>query len=657
MENRKEFTYFAEQFADIRILRYKVSGFEQLTPNQRILLFFLSKAAHSGRDILWDQNYKHNLAIRKTLEAIVKSYNGDRNSDEFKQFMVYTKRVWFSNGIHHHNSMDKIMPDFTASYFKELVQNSDWDEFPESFYNELELFKALIPAIFDPEVDAKRVSLDSKHDIVENSACNFYEDVSQKEAEEFYAAMGDPNEKEPPSYGLNSKLVKEGGIVKERVWKVGGMYSSAIVKVVFWLEKALDVAENETQKAAFEKLIEYYKTGDLKTFDEYNKLWLQDTNSIVDVINGFIEVYGDPLGRKATFESVVSIVDVEASKRAKTISDHALWFEQHSTTDARFKKNEIKGISAKVVNVVNESGDCSPATPIGINLPNADWMRASYGSKSVTINNILEAYDAVSRETGVLEEFAWDEKEVKWAKEHGTLCMSLHVDLHEIVGHGSGKIIDGVGDPADTLKNYASTIEEARADLVALYYAIDPELVKLGLMPSLDTGYSEYNSYIRGGLLTQLVRVELGKDLEESHMRNRQLIAKWAFEKGIPEQIIEKKTKDGKSYFVINDYEKLRIVFGDLLREIQRIKSEGDFEAAKSLVEDYGVKIDRDIHQEVLERWAKLNIAPYSGFINPIVKAIEKGGQIVDAQIEYPNDFSQQMLYYSTNYSLLPEYN
>lgn len=469
--------------------------------------------------------------------------------------------------------------------------------------------------------------------------------------------MGDPDEKEPPSYGLNSKLIKENGKIKERVWKVGGMYTASIEKVVHWLEKAVRVTENDKQKAALEKLIEFYRTGKLKTFDAYNILWLQDTESIVDVINGFIEVYGDPLGRKATFESVVSVRDVEATKRAKTISDNADWFEHNSSTDKEFKKDTIKGVSAKVINVVNESGDCSPATPIGINLPNADWMRAEYGSKSVTISNILEAYDVVSRETGVIEEFAWDEKEVTLAKEHGTLGTSLHVDLHEIVGHGSGKIKDGVGDPADTLKNYASTIEEARADLVALYYAIDPKLVELGLQPSLDTGYSEYNSYIRGGLLTQLVRVEVGKDLEESHMRNRQLIAKWAYEKGQAEKVVEKKIRDGKTYFVINDYEKLREIFGQLLREIQRIKSEGDLDAAKALVEDYGVKIDLELHKEVMERWNKLKIAPYSGFINPVINAIEENGIVVDAKIDYPDDFAGQMLYYGEHYSYLPTYN
>ena len=658
MNNTNQFNIQTEQFADIRILRYQVPGFNELPLKQKELLYYLYEAALSGRDIIYDQNFKHNLFIRRALENIYKTYPGDRKSEEWQQFVVYLKKVWFSNGIHHHYSMDKFVPDISEEYFKTLIKGSEFSGFPGDFNLTDELADEIVPLIFDKNIASKRVVQDEGVDMIEASANNFYEDVSQQQVEGFYKNITDASADRPVSFGLNSKLVSQDGVVTEKTWKLGGMYHDAISKIIFWLEKAVEVAENKTQQAALQKLVEYYKTGDLKTFDEYNILWLKDTESDIDVVNGFIEVYGDPLGRKATFESVVSIRDEEATKRAKTISDNAQWFEDNSPVNPAYKKETVKGVSAKGINVVVESGDCSPSTPIGINLPNADWIRDEHGSKSVTINNIMVAYDLASRESGAIEEFAFSDEEVKLAKKHGILATNLHVDLHEIVGHGSGKLKAGVGNPSDTLKSYASTLEEARADLFALYYATDPKLIKLGLMPEIEVGKTEYNSYIRGGLMTQLVRVELGKNIEESHMRNRQLIVKWAFEKGKPENVILKKVKNGKTYFVVNDYEKLRWLFGELLHEVQRIKSEGDYEAGKNLVETYGVKVDYGLHKEVLERWKKLNIAPFAGFINPKLTAVyNNDGTIKGVKIEYPDDFAMQMMEYAEGYSYLPDYN
>ncbi|MEA3504932.1 MAG: dihydrofolate reductase [Bacteroidota bacterium] len=653
-KNEEIFEHKAEQFADIRILRYNIPGIEEMSDRQKELLYYLHEAALSGRDILWDQNFKHNLLIRKTLENIVRTYKGDRDNDEYKAFMIYTKSVWFSNGIHHHYSTEKIDPDFESDYFDLLIKNSDIDGFSKKFDSVETLLSFIKPIIFDKNIAAKRVSLDSDKDLIKASANNFYEDVTQQEVEEFYNKMIDKTDSEPISYGLNSKVVKKNGEIVEEVWRVGGMYDAAISKIVYWLEKAVEVAESELQASSLKKLVEYYKTGDLRKYDEYSILWLQDTESVVDVINGFIEVYGDPMGKKGTFESVVSIKDFEATKRAKCVSDTAEWFEKNSPTQKEHKKEEIKGVSGKVINVVVEAGDCSPSTPIGINLPNADWMRSKYGSKSVTINNIVTAYDIVSKSSGGLEEFAFSKKEVERSKEFGTLASNLHIDLHEIVGHGSGKIIDGVGDPSETLKSYSSTIEEARADLVALYYATDEKLIELGLMPSVEVGKAEYDSFIRSSLLTQMVRIKLGSNLEESHMRNRQLIAKWVFEKGEKENVIEKVKKDNKTYFVINDYKLLRKYFGMLLKEVQRIKSEGDYDAAKMLVENYGVKIEKQLHAEVLERWEKLNIAPYSGFINPVL-SLTTDDSSATLGVDYPDDFTQQMLYYAEEYSFLNE--
>ncbi len=511
----------------------------------------------------------------------------------------------------------------------------------------------LLSVLFDPNVDNKRVELDTEKDIIAGSANNFYEGLTHKEVEKFYAKKVDLEAEEPISLGMNSKLIKEDNKIREEVWKVGGMYSKAIEKMVYWLNKATKVSENDIQKQALSKLIEFYETGDLRKFDKYSILWVQDTACEIDVIHGFIETYGDSVGKRATYESVIQLIDKESTKRAKSISDNAQWFEDNSPTDKEYKKEKVTGVSARAVYVIAEAGDCAPSTPIGINLPNADWIRSKYGSKSISISNVLQAYDEVGKNSGALEEFAYSEEEVKLSKKYSLIASNLHIDLHEIVGHGSGKLKKGVADPAHTLKNYASTIEEARADLSALYYARHPKLVELGLMPSTDVGKTEYNSYIRGGLMTQLVRIQLGKNIEESHMRNRQLIAQWAFELGKRENVIERKKKEEKTYFVINDYDELNVIFGKMLKEIQQIKSEGNYKAARHLVETYGVKVDIDLHKEVIKRWKKLKIAPYSGFIQPELSPVIENNKIVDVKINYPKDFKAQMLYYAEEYGFL----
>lgn len=655
---KEEFKYQTEQFADLRIQRYQVPGFDTLSLQRKKLAYYLYQAALSGRDIIWDQHYKHNLYIRRTLEAIVKNYKGDRTTDDFQKFMVYTKRVWFSNGIHHHYSSIKIMPGFSSTYFAELVKNSPGGDFPLQKGETLDdLIRKLTPILFDPTVDAKRVNLDPNVDMIATSANNFYEGVTQREVEKYYKRIINPGDPHPISYGLNSKMMKKDGKIVERVWKVGGMYSPAIEKIVYWLEKASQVAENDKQKKALDLLIKYYKTGDLKVFDEYNIAWVQDTNSLIDVVNGFIEVYGDPLGYRGSFESVVSVKDMEATRRIATISNNAQWFEDHSPIMDAHKKKNVKGVSAKVITVVVESGDASPSTPIGINLPNSNWIRAEYGSKSVSLGNIIHSYNKVSEGSGMLEEFWYSQKDIELAKKYGTIANDLHTDMHEVIGHASGKLEPGVGTPKETLKNYASTLEEARADLVALYYILDPKLVEIGVMPTTDVGKVAYLRYILNGLMLQLRRLQPGENLEEAHMRNRQLIAKWAYEMGKPDNVIEEVHKDGKTYFVINDYQKLRVLFGRLLREIQRIKSQGDYDAAQKLVETYGVKVDPKLHEEVLKRFEKLNIAPYGGFINPRLVPVMKGDQIVDVKVEYPDDFTEQMLEYARDYSFLPTYN
>lgn len=653
---KDDFNYLVEQFADLKIMRYQVPGFENLSLNQKELVYYLSQAALCGRDIIFDQNYRYNLAIRRTLEGIVDSYKGDRNSAGFAKFMVYTKRVWFSNGIHHHYASDKFLPEFSKEYFAEIIHNSDAAKLPVREGKTVQdLLTELTPVIFDPSVAPKKVSLDAEKDLVLSSAVNFYENVTEAEAENYYASVQQPNPEEPLSLGLNSKLVKENGKLIEKTYKVGGLYGKAIEQIVSWLKKASSVAENENQKAVLDKLISFYVTGNLKTWDEYNVLWVEDLKSHIDVVNGFIETYEDPLGRKATWESIVNFKDIEGTRRATIISSNAQWFENNSPIDPRFRKNKVKGVTAKVITVAQLAGDCYPSTPIGINLPNADWIRKEHGSKSVTIENITYAYDQASLGNGVLEEFTLTEEERELSRTYGSLAGNLHTDLHECLGHGSGQLLPGIS--SEALKNYSSTLEEARADLFALYYLLDPKMVELGLIPTPDVAKAEYNSYIRNGLLTQLTRIEPGKSIEESHMRNRQLICKWCMEKGAADNVIEKVSKEGKTYFRINDYEKLRKLFGDLLAEMQRIKSEGDFAAGKAIVENYGVNVDKNLHKEVRERFEKLNVAPYGGFINPVFTPVMNGGKITDIKVEYPDDYSGQMMNYGRNYSFLPTYN
>lgn len=654
-----EFEVQADQFADLRVLRYRIPGFAELPLPQKKLAYYLYEAALNGRDIIWDQNYRHNLLVRRTLEGIVRTYEGPREGADWDAFMVYAKRVWFSNGIHHHYSMKKMLPEFSKEYLATLLKGSKAEELPLTKGQTAEqLADVLAPVLFDPKLAPKRVDLDPKKDLVKASATNFYgPDVTQKDVERFYRKKIDKKDATPISWGLNSQLVKQKGKLVERVWKADGMYGAAITEIVKWLKKAAEVAEGDAQRTALEKLAAYYETGDLRTFDEYSIAWVADTESRVDVVNGFIEVYGDPLGYRGAFESVVSIRDMEASKRIEAISKEAQFFEDNSPIPDAYKKKDVKGISAKVITVVVESGDASPSTPIGINLPNANWIRAQHGSKSVSLGNIVSAYEEATKQTGVLEEFAASEDEITRARAHGGLADLLHTDMHEVIGHASGALKKGVGTPKETLKNYASTLEEGRADLVALYYLMDPKLVEIGVMPSLDVGKAAYDDYIRNGMMVQLARLEKGEDLEEAHMRNRQMIAKWVVEKGAKDGVVEKVERDGKTYFVVRDYEKLRELFGQLLREVQRIKSEGDYKAGKALVEGYGVKVDPKLHEEVLRRYEALNIAPYAGFINPRLVPVMEGDEIVDVKVEYPEDFVEQMLEYGEKYSRLPVVN
>ncbi|HRY32224.1 MAG TPA: dihydrofolate reductase [Bacteroidales bacterium] len=650
---QETFQFLLEQFADLKIMQYQVPGFDSLSLDQKKLLYYLSQAALCGRDIIYDQNYKHNLMIRKTLENIYQTYKGDKETGEWKQFVVYLKRVWFSNGIHHHYASEKIMPEFSKEYFNQLIQNSDIKGFPLKDGETAEAFAAMItPLMFDPLLDAKKVNLDPSQDLVLTSAVNFYEGLNQQEVEAYYAAVKVPGDTAPVSYGLNSKLVKSDGKTTELVYKADGLYGQAISQIVFWLEKAMTVAENDQQKKGLELLVDYYRTGSLKTWDDYNVNWVNDLDSRVDYVNGFIEDYEDPLGFKATWEAVVNFKNLEATRRTEIISRNAQWFEDHAPTDPRHKKKEVKGVSAKVITTAQLGGDCYPATPIGINLPNADWIRKVHGSKSVTMDNITYAYDQAAIGNGFLEEFCYSEDERKLAEKYGYQAGSITTDLHECLGHGSGQLLAGVSSGA--LKNYQSVLEETRADLFALYYIIDPKLIELGIMPNEEAAHAEYNAYIRNGLMTQLTRIEIGKNIEQAHMRNRALIAAWAFEQGSDEKVIEKKVRDGKTYFVINDYQKLRGLFGRLLKEIQRIKSEGDYEAGKTLVEKYAVKIDPALHKEVKDRFGKLHIAPYGGFVNPVLTPVMKGEEITDILLQYPGDYTGQMLEYSAKYSFLP---
>lgn len=648
------FHYTVEQFADLQILRYRVPGFERLSLKQKMLVYYLSQAALEGRDILFDQNGKYNLQIRKLLEAVYIHYQGDRTTEDFQQFEIYLKRIWFSNGIHHHYACDKLVPGFSAEYLTHLMASVDPSVLP---VNKGESVRAmcdkLFPVIFNPDVMPKRVNQADGEDLVLTSAANYYEGVTQAEAESFYAARkaeGSPTE--PVMYGMNSRLAKVDGQIQEQVWKVGGMYSAAIGKIIGWLEKAGEYAENESQHEVIRLLIDFYRTGDLHTFDVYSIAWLKDTASHIDFVNGFIESYGDPLGMKASWESIVDFKDAEATRRTELISSHAQWFEDHSPVDARFKKEAVKGVSAKVITAAILAGDLYPSTAIGINLPNSNWIRSVHGSKSVTIGNLTEAYNRAARGNGFREEFVYSDVERKLLDTYADITDDLHTDLHECVGHGSGKLLPGVD--ADALRAYGSTIEEARADLFGLYYLADAKLVEWGLVPDAEAYKAEYYSYMMNGLMTQLVRIEPGRTVEEAHMRNRQLIARWVLEQGREAKVVELVVREGKTYVRVNDYAQLRALFGKLLAEVQRIKSEGDYEAARRLVETYGVQIDSALHAEVLQRYERLHLAPYKGFVNPVYTLqTDAEGNVTDVQIAYTEGYAEQMLRYSREYSNL----
>ena len=652
---KEEFSYIVDQFADLQILRYQVPGFENLSLRQKQLLYHLSEAALMGRDILFDQNGRYNLVIRRTLETVYQYGTVDKSSVDYQAFEVYLKRVWFANGIHHHYGEDKFIPGFSEAFFDAAVRSVDVSLLPLKAGETVDtLLARLKPVIFDPTVMPKRTVQSGDTDWIQASANNYYgEDVTQAEVEAFYGKMkAEGDSRCPLSYGLNSRLEKENGQLVERVWKVGGLYSEAIERIVAELEKATAFAENEKQRQIIATLIDYYRTGDLRTFDAYSILWVEDTDSQVDFVNGFIETYGDALGLKASWESTVNFRNEEATRRTQTISENAQWFEDHSPVDQRFKKERVKGVSAKVITVTMLGGDCYPSTPIGINLPNADWIRRDHGSKSVTIENIMEAYDKASQGSGFSDEFVWSDEERNRIKTYGFLTDMLHTDLHECLGHGSGQLLPGT-DP-DALKAYASTLEEARADLFGLYYLADPKMQELGLVPDGEAFKAEYYKYMMNGLLTQLVRIEEGKDVEEAHMRNRQLIARWVFEQGAADKVVELKKRDGKTFVVINDYQQLRALFGKLLAEVQRIKSEGDYEAGRSLVENYGVKIDPVLHHEIRERYVRLHLSPYKGFVNPIMREVkDDSGHVTDITLDYTEGYAEQMLRYSRDYSYL----
>ena len=640
-----DFKYLIDEFADIKIMRYRIPGWESLTLRQKEYAYHLGEAAKYGRDILWDQNCRYNLQVRKVLERILENYQGDRECVDFQNFTVYAKRVFFSNGIHHHYAEDKFFPDCPQEYFRSLMEASGCD---------MSSADGLLKVIYDPDIFPQRKSNDPDGDIVALSAVNFYEGVTRDEVEEFYRKMTDPSDGEPVSYGLNSKVVKgPDGVIREEVYRIGGLYSTALEKIAGELEKAAAVAESDLQKQYISTLIAYYRTGDLELWDKFNIEWVQDTLGTVDFMNGFVEDYNDPLGRKATWEGIVNIKDHEASERTRVLSENAQWFEDHSPVDPRFRKKSVKGISAKVINATTLGGDCYPSTPIGINLPNADWIRKEHGSKSVTIANITHAYDLAAQESpkNTLNEFAWDEGEISAAKKYLSLTDEIHTDLHECLGHGSGQILPGVSPNA--LKEYSSTLEETRADLFGLYYMADPKLVELGILPDMEAYKAQYSNYIRNGMMVQFSRVELGRKNTEAHMQNRKLIAEWCYEQGRDAGVIGKKTRDGKTYFVVNDYEALRGLFGRLLAEVQRIKSEGDYEAGKKLVETYAVNIDPVLHKEVKERYDALGLRPYGGFVNPEIVPVVKNGKTVDYKVEYPDDYLGQMLEYGRKYATL----
>ena len=646
-EEKSEFSHFSEQFSDLKVLRYQIPGFDKLTLNQKKFVYYLTEAGLYGRDIMYDQNYRHNLKIRRALENIYLNFNGNKNDNQWKSFEIYLKRIWFSNGIHHHYSNDKFDPDFSQEYLKNLMNETN-----------TELNNQVFDLIFN-DVDSKKVNRDKSKGIIIGSSVNFYDpDITEEEVENFYNNIKVPDPKKPISLGLNSKLVREDGVLKEKVWKKGGMYSESIEKIIENLEIAKKYAENKKQADALGLLIKYYETGDLKIWDDYNVAWVETTEGDVDYINGFIEVYNDPKGYRGSYESVVQIKDFEMSKKMSAISSEAQWFEDNSTIMDVHKKKNVVGISYNTVNVAGEAGDASPSTPIGINLPNANWIRANHGSKSISLGNILYAYGNAGS-SGRLEEFAYSKEEIELEKKYGKDADNLHTALHEVIGHASGQIVDGVGKPKETLKNYASSLEEARADLVGLYFIVDKKMEELGISPSSkDMGRTSYDGYIRNGLMTQLIRIKLGDDVEQAHMRNRQTVSKWVYEKGLSDNVIEKIVENDKTYFVINDYEKLRELFGELLREIQRIKSEGDYEAGKNLIENYGVKIDQKLHEEILKRNEKFTSAPYSGFINPVLTPeLDDKGEIIDIKVEQPESFAVQMIEYASRYSTLPDSN
>jgi len=656
-EDEDDFDFIAEKFGDIEILRYPVQGWDSLPGRQKELIYYLSQAAIQGRDIIYDQNYKHNLTVRRTLEAIYEHYDGDREAEDFKALELYLKKVWFNNGIHDDNSSDKFYPEMSEDAYVKLLSAIPDKYLPMNEGENRDIFTLRTSTIiFDKTFETKRVNQAQGVDLIKTSACNYYGDgVTQADVENFYNAMKVPGDSTPVSYGLNSKLVKENGELKEKVYKVGGMYGKALEKVVFWLEKAQAVADTEQQKQSIAYLIDYYKTGDLKTFDAFNISWVKDLSSHTDFVNGFTETYGDPLGIKASWESVVNFKNDAATARTETISNNAQWFEDHSPIDDQFKKEKVKGVSAKVITAAMLAGDCYPSTPIGINLPNADWIRKDYGSKSVTIENITYAYDRAAAGSGLLEEFVYRKEERERAQKYGFMTHNLMVDLHECLGHGSGQLMPGV--TGNELKAYGATIEEARADLFSIYYIADPKMVELGLLPDEDAYKAEYDSYIRNGMMLQLNRIAPGKNIEQTHMRNRQLIASWVYEHGKDDKVIEKIVDDGKTYFVVNDHRQMRALLGQLLKEIQRIKSTGDYEAAKNLVEKYAVKVDTALHQEVLARYEALDLASHKGFINPRYLPVMEDGKIVDVKLDYTESYAEQMLRYSKENSHLPHYN
>jgi dipeptidyl-peptidase III len=653
-EVKDNFKYFVDQFEDMRVLKYKLPEFELLSLQQKKLIYYLGEAALCGRDIFWAQNFKYNLMIRKTLEAIIGSYSGDKESPDYKAFLVYAKRVFFTNGIHHHYSNDKLKPGFNETYFEKLIKGSDPVFLPlEKDETKEKLIALLSPVIFNENLYARKIEQRSGADLVMESATNMYEGVNQKEVEAFYADKTDPKEPHPISIGLNSKVARRDGMIIEEVYKSGGLYGPAIDQIIMWLEKAKTVAETDMQKTEFGLLIDYYKTGDLKTWDDYNVVWAKDTDPVIDYNNGFIETYGDPLGMKATWEAIVDYKDIEATKRTDIISANAQWFEDNSPIQQQYKKEKVTGIAAKVINIAMLGGDCYPVSPLGINLPNADWIRKEVGSKSVSLANITNAYDEASKGNGFLEEFAASKEEIARSKKYGSIADALQTDLHECIGHASGKLAEGT-DPG-ALKNYASSLEEARADLFALYFMMDKKVIDLGLLPDIEAAKGEYDSYIRNGLMTQLVRIKPGKEIEEAHMRARSAIANWVFEKGKSDKVIGIFQQNGKSYVKINDYKKLQTLFGKLLKEIQRVKSEEDFEGGKNIIENFGVKVDAPLHTEILNRYVKLNLAPYTGFVNSmLIPVYDDKGEIKEIKVEYIDDYVSQMMYYGKNYSFLP---